>query len=395
MKYKILAVTTGLLLAVSVLLQTVIAAGAYGPTKENETLWDIASRLRPSANVTVQQMMLALREKNPEAFNANNINTLQKNVYLTLPTQAEINHYSKATALHRTWHENRQWQSGRVKPWTRTDARNTQIRLKAEINELRAQLKQEQHHSSELSARIRKLQATTKVPESAVTAPTGISSTSTQSAQPEEVKKLQAEVASLKSQLEEKDTHIQNLQASLREASISIKRQYEESQNLHPQLQAVKPDSHVAAPVPPPEPGTGSQPSLSLEGTPEKALEPTQAASPDLAAPPAFTDQVSGKVSAPVAATPEPVTEAVPLKQVLEQQTSGKKEGNPASKLVTPSHLSMAVALISLLFILALLWRSFSQQRMLNKEEERLRASLDQYDALAGRKEPEILPDSP
>jgi FimV-like protein len=385
MKYKILAVTTGLLLAVSVLLQTVIAAGAYGPTKENETLWDIASRLRPSGNISVQQMMLALREKNPEAFNANNINTLQKSVYLTLPTQAEIRQYSKGAALQQARHENRQWQSGRVKSWTRTAARNTQASLKAEINELRAQLKQEQSRSGELSARIKKLQATATAPESVVAA----------TPQPEEIKKLQIEVASLKSQLEEKDTHIQNLQASLREASISIKRQYEESQNLHAQLKAVKPDSTVAAPVPPAEPGTGSQPSLSLEGTPEKAVEPAQAASPDLAAPPAFTDQVSGKASAPVAAVQEPVTEPVPLKQVLEQQTNAKTGEKPVSKLVTPSRVSMAVALISLMFILALLWRSFSQQRMLNKEEERLRVSLDAYDASAGRKEPEILPGSP
>src|SRR5690606_29544398 len=49
--------------------------GSYGPVQRSETLWAIAERYRPSG-VTMNQMMLAIFEANPEAF-AGNMNVLQ------------------------------------------------------------------------------------------------------------------------------------------------------------------------------------------------------------------------------------------------------------------------------------------------------------------------------
>ena len=40
----------------------------YGPVRRSETLWSIAARLRPDDSVSVQRMMLAILEANPEAF---------------------------------------------------------------------------------------------------------------------------------------------------------------------------------------------------------------------------------------------------------------------------------------------------------------------------------------
>ncbi len=67
MKHKKLAVVTGLLLAASISLQPV-SAGSYGPVKNNDTLWDIASRNRPSYDISVPQMMAAIQGAKSSCF---------------------------------------------------------------------------------------------------------------------------------------------------------------------------------------------------------------------------------------------------------------------------------------------------------------------------------------
>ena len=70
MKNPFISIILGLLLSVSVSIQPATAANTYGPTTGQETLWSIASRLRPTYAVSTQQMMLAIRAKNPQAFTA-------------------------------------------------------------------------------------------------------------------------------------------------------------------------------------------------------------------------------------------------------------------------------------------------------------------------------------
>ncbi len=59
-------------------------ASAYGPVKRGETLWRIATRLRPPG-LTTEQMMLALLDENPQAFVGNNVNRLREGAILRLP----------------------------------------------------------------------------------------------------------------------------------------------------------------------------------------------------------------------------------------------------------------------------------------------------------------------
>jgi pilus assembly protein FimV len=63
----------------------------YGPTKSLDTLWSIASAMRPDASISVNQMMLALLRTNPEAFINNNINELKRGQILRMPDASEIN----------------------------------------------------------------------------------------------------------------------------------------------------------------------------------------------------------------------------------------------------------------------------------------------------------------
>jgi pilus assembly protein FimV len=69
----------------------------YGPVQPNETLWVIASRVRPDAAVTVNQAMLALFRANPEAF-AGNINRLRAGAILRVPAAGEMAAISGADA---------------------------------------------------------------------------------------------------------------------------------------------------------------------------------------------------------------------------------------------------------------------------------------------------------
>ena len=62
----------------------------YGPVREAETLWSIATRMRPDRSVSVQRMMLAILEKNPKAFEFSNVNALNAGTILRIPTRDEI-----------------------------------------------------------------------------------------------------------------------------------------------------------------------------------------------------------------------------------------------------------------------------------------------------------------
>jgi FimV-like protein len=55
-----------------------------------DTLWEIAEQTRPSGDVTVQQMMVAIQRANEDAFVNNNINRLLNGRVLRIPSQQEI-----------------------------------------------------------------------------------------------------------------------------------------------------------------------------------------------------------------------------------------------------------------------------------------------------------------
>ncbi len=78
---------------------TYYSGGDYGPTSSNDTLWSIASSMRPDSSISMNQMMLALLNANPDAFVNNNINGLRKGQILKMPSEVEINSNSQAEAL--------------------------------------------------------------------------------------------------------------------------------------------------------------------------------------------------------------------------------------------------------------------------------------------------------
>jgi pilus assembly protein FimV len=91
---------------------------SYGPVRDGETLWSIADRVRPQG-ASIQSMMLALLEANPEAFAIDNINALRRGAVLRIPPASELLQ-DKSVALaevasqHALWEEYRQSLGGAV-----------------------------------------------------------------------------------------------------------------------------------------------------------------------------------------------------------------------------------------------------------------------------------------
>ncbi len=80
------------------------ASGVYGPVGRNETLSSIASKVRPSNDVSIEQTMIALFQNNPGAFYKGNVNALmagerlkvpEKEVILKLPHRQAVTEYAR------------------------------------------------------------------------------------------------------------------------------------------------------------------------------------------------------------------------------------------------------------------------------------------------------------
>jgi pilus assembly protein FimV len=83
--------------------------GDYGPTTGSDTLWSIASEMRPDTSVSVNQMMLALLNANPDAFINQNINNLKRGQILRMPNESEMNTLSNAEALSEAQSQHSAW----------------------------------------------------------------------------------------------------------------------------------------------------------------------------------------------------------------------------------------------------------------------------------------------
>ncbi len=87
------------------------SAGGEYVVQRNDTLWGIASRIRPDSRLTMNQTMLAIYEANPEAFGGN-INLLRAGAALRLPSAEEMYRISSGTAFSEVKRQNEAWSGG-------------------------------------------------------------------------------------------------------------------------------------------------------------------------------------------------------------------------------------------------------------------------------------------
>ncbi|MBD3641596.1 MAG: hypothetical protein HUJ18_11435 [Marinobacter sp.] len=87
------------------------SADTFGPTGPSDTLWTIASRVRPDNSVSMQQVMLAIQDLNPDAFIGGNINRLKRGEVLRVPTRDQIQSRTRAEATRIVSQQNQEFQS--------------------------------------------------------------------------------------------------------------------------------------------------------------------------------------------------------------------------------------------------------------------------------------------
>ena len=90
-----------------------VGPGEYGPVQRNDTLWKVASQVRPDTGVSIEQTMLALLRANPEAFQDNNINNLKAGVILRVPSREDMMSVSRAEARRESRAQYAAWREAR------------------------------------------------------------------------------------------------------------------------------------------------------------------------------------------------------------------------------------------------------------------------------------------
>jgi len=91
------------------------AAGGDYVVARGDSLWAIASRMRPDGRLTMNQTMLAIYEANPDAFGGN-INVLRAGAALRIPSADEIFRISRGNAFSEVKRQNEAWGSGYTAP---------------------------------------------------------------------------------------------------------------------------------------------------------------------------------------------------------------------------------------------------------------------------------------
>ncbi|ANG63268.1 hypothetical protein A8C75_12830 [Marinobacterium aestuarii] len=82
----------------------------------NDTLGGLAKRHSPGAGTSINQMMLALQRKNPQAFPSSNINFLKAGVVLELPSLNEVQALSAREATNEVARQMQRWKAGSAAP---------------------------------------------------------------------------------------------------------------------------------------------------------------------------------------------------------------------------------------------------------------------------------------
>jgi pilus assembly protein FimV len=88
-------------------------AGGDYLVHRSETLWGIASRVRPDERLTMNQTMLAIFQANPEAFGGN-INILRAGASLRIPSADDIFQINRSEALAEAQRQHAAWRGGTV-----------------------------------------------------------------------------------------------------------------------------------------------------------------------------------------------------------------------------------------------------------------------------------------
>lgn len=90
-----------------------VTKGTYGPVERGQTLTGIAQQTLP-AGVDINQMLLAIKQANPDAFYRDNINTLKTGAVLRVPSATDAQALTVAAAIAEVRRQNGEWRGGEL-----------------------------------------------------------------------------------------------------------------------------------------------------------------------------------------------------------------------------------------------------------------------------------------
>jgi pilus assembly protein FimV len=91
---------------------TVDEGAVHGPVARGETLWGIARDFTRGTSYSINQAMLAMQRKNPEAFIRGNINSLKRGAILRLPSYSEMGELTSREAMLEAMRQEEEHRSG-------------------------------------------------------------------------------------------------------------------------------------------------------------------------------------------------------------------------------------------------------------------------------------------
>lgn len=103
---------TTLIITCSTLYSLSVQAQDYGPLKNGDSLWDIATKVSPSDSVSRYQTIIALQKLNPDAFSVTcNINSLKIGVKLKGPSLTQAEALTADQAFEEYTRQNEAWKN--------------------------------------------------------------------------------------------------------------------------------------------------------------------------------------------------------------------------------------------------------------------------------------------
>jgi FimV-like protein len=217
-------------------------ASEYGPVAAKETLWSIASRHRPNNAVTTQQVMLAIRRANPNAFQANNINALRAGSILRLPSINEIRLMGTSQALEATKAENSHWKSQHVTTTSLQKTSNSTHNLTKQVSSYKQHYQASQRELAKLQKRLKREKNKVKILKADINSLKLLGDA--QGSQPRKEKNTVLKITALEQVIKEKNEHIAQLENMKIVASETIKRQLANNEVLYNKLKSIDPQ-HV------------------------------------------------------------------------------------------------------------------------------------------------------
>lgn len=123
-----------------------------------DTLWVIAKKYKP-ATATTQQMIVAIYDNNPKAFNYQNLNSLRPDAVLEIPDSDQVVNISNVDANKEINQQYKDWKSG-VRNTSTQATKKSNSKLQENIASIQTQI---QDVKSQIKDTIKDLEASNNI----------------------------------------------------------------------------------------------------------------------------------------------------------------------------------------------------------------------------------------